>query len=386
MTLGLEATLLLAGGALLYYGGGALLRRLRAAGPRHGHVIDALKALGLDGRYHGVTPVDGRVDGVRVRIAEISSAEPDERPRDPHVRVVVTDELVLPVRISAEALVPALVRGADTLTGEPRFDERVRVDAADPVPALALLDAETRDLVAAAVADGATYDGRRWALSIADRSWDGARIAQAVRLLARVHRQLARASERDGIEGVAALAAGDRHAGVRHRALTLLIERGVASRELLRSRTTDVDASIRYVAARALGADGVGTLRTLVRGGSRSWKVRAATALSSLSLPPDAVRETEEVLVGALDDAELADAALLGLARVGTARCIEALKRVAAEGGTADLRRAARDVLAQVRGRLDPARAGGLSVVDAVGGELAEAADGGGLSVVREPE
>ena len=175
---------------------------------------------------------------------------------------------------------------------------------------------------------------------------------------------------------------GDRHAGVRHRALSLLIERGIASRSLLESLTGDLDAGIRYVAARALGADGVHTLRAIVEGGSRTWRVRAATALAAQALPVEGAREAEDVLAGALDDPELADAALLGLARIGTVRSIEPLKRVAAEGATADLRRAARDVLAQVRSRLDPARVGALSLADDERGGLSEVgSERGGVSI-----
>ncbi|MCA9490717.1 MAG: hypothetical protein KC621_12390, partial [Myxococcales bacterium] len=164
--------------------------------------------------------------------------------------------------------------------------------------------------------------------------------------------------------------------GVRARALDLLVQRGLADRETLLDRCRDVDVNIRLLAARALGPDGAETLAAQMRTGSRTVRVRAASALGeSAQLAPELVQEVEDCLTAALPDPELVHVALLGLTRHGTVRSVEPLKRAVAEARTAEARSFARQVLEAVRARLDPTASGGLSLVEHDTGALSEAAD-----------
>jgi hypothetical protein len=328
----------------------------------------AARTLGLSIPFDRYWPATGRVEGVPIEL-EV---------------VVESNVRLLQVRVTAPAPSELLLRredraaqlaSDDLVVGEPRFDEVFRVQATAELTARALLDAATRDALAAAGVLGAGLQEGRFTLHAPMAGWTAAQVAKAARALVRAHHALrTRAAAIKGAPGAAlnAIARTDRTAGVRLRALDHLLRAGLAERETLRGRSEDVDVGVRLLAAHALGAEGHPALEKLVRSGSRSVRVRAAGHLAESSqLSPEVAALVEDTFASALDDEELVRAALLGLTRRGSARSVAAVRAVADGHRSAEVRRLAEGVVAAIRARLDLGSAGGVSLAPEVGGDVA---------------
>ncbi|MCB9686204.1 MAG: hypothetical protein H6738_22870 [Alphaproteobacteria bacterium] len=339
-------------------------------------------------RPRGATGFSGRIEGVPVEISTEHPRQPDEEvPNVGVIRIEASEPLALPVRFCAEG--PSTWLGAQDLQfGEQRFDDVVHVRTQDDAVARALLDGPARDAVVAAVEAGLRFEDGVWFVETVAVSWDEDKLTQMLRAVARAQGALAQAAQRvrDVPSGLRIVARTDRHAGVRARALDLLVQRGIADRDTLLDRCRDVDVNVRLIAARALGPEGADTLAEQMRSGSRTIRVRAASALGeSAQLRAELVQEVEDCLMAALPDPELVHLALLGLTRHGTGRSVEALKRAVAEAPNGEARAFARKVLEAVRARLDPTASGGLSIVEHDHGGLSEATDleAGQLALAR---
>lgn len=343
-----------------------------AIGLRHKWIEDRLRSAIVDVgmRWIDVDNAHGAVDGVPLKVAV-------ERTARRGVSGVVLSLPAVPdtgLTLGPESLathLAAAVTGGDLTLGEQRFDDIVRVHAADVARALSLLDGKARDAVIAAVTAGGVFTDDRWTLSRGAGPLgvrlDG--LGAAVRALVVAHRALS-APQRaaDVYERLRTLCRSDRSAWVRNRALRELTLAGQADEALLIALDSDLDGGVRLEALRARGERGRDGLMRLMADGSRTWRVRAAVTLAQLG-PGTALNQVEDVLVGALADPELGEPAADALGLVGTPRCIGAL--AAADGGAA--RQAVRRALIAVRSRVPSEATGGLA--------LAVGPSDGGLSL-----
>lgn len=246
----------------------------------------------------------------------------------------------------------ALGPGPGFATGDPAFDAAVAVDAAEELRILALLDGETRLAVAAAVRDGATFDGRRFLWRVeADPHLDGRTLATRIRAVADAHRRLL---ARAGASATDAL--GDRSEGVRVRAVEALARAGRLEDAAARAALHRA-GSAAQVADAALRRDRE-ALREMVGLRGRT-AVRAALALVRAGLwEGEDRRRLEEVLVDALVDEQDGPQAATALVPIGSAVGLAALRAAGAAEAAATL--AAR--LAEAAGGLALARSGALAL------------------------
>jgi hypothetical protein len=367
----------------------ALQRRAGAAGTEETvadqAVWEAVHALGLSVPFDRYWPATGRLEGVALELAVVRRPDGPEGPgADRELVIRLLDPIPAPLLLRRGDRSPA-PPAADLPIGESRFDALLRVQSRDEALARALLDAPTRDALAGAAQLGAGFADERLTLRAPCAEWTPAQVSKAVRATLRAHGALrgrlaaVRADPRAALNAVART---DRTAGVRLRCLDLLVRAGAAEVATLRSRAEDVDVSVRLLAAQALGPDGHPSLERLARTGSRTVRVRAAAQLATAAtLAPDRAALVEDTFLAALDDPELVRAALLGLARRGTARSVPTLRASIARERRAEIRRLAEDALGAIRSRLDASAAGGMSLAEDPGGDLALAAAAGALAV-----
>ncbi len=289
---------------------------------------------------------------------------------------LVVDEPPLPVDVAFEREGIAGLVASDLEVGESRFDDHVRITGGDPLRLQSLLTPAARDAIAAAVQRGAAFHEGRWRARFPPGHVpDAQALGRVAKALAVAYAELATAIRDDPTEALLRQARSDRTASVRLAALALLLERQLATHDLLVEATRDLDPGVRLAAAEALGFDGRPALLEMARTASRTWRVRAAIALAHPPLSAEELAAIHDTLTAALDDSELAKQAAATLGRVGEARAIPPLQR-AADSGPARIE--ASRALAAVRARLVPGTAGQLSLVEAAGGELSEARDGAG--------
>lgn len=367
----------------------ALQRRAGAGGTEETvadqAVWEEVHALGLSVPFDRYWPATGRLEGVALELAVVRRPDGPEGPgADRELVIRLLDPIPAPLLLRRGDRSPALP-AADLPIGESRFDALLRVQSRDEALARALLDAPTRDALAGAAQLGAGFADERLTLRAPCADWTPAQVSKAVRATLRAHGALrgrlaaVRADPRAALNAVART---DRTAGVRLRCLDLLVRAGAAEVATLRSRAEDVDVSVRLLAAQALGPDGHPSLERLARTGSRTVRVRAAAQLATAAtLAPDRAALVEDTFLAALDDPELVRAALLGLARRGTARSVPTLRASLARERRAEIRRLAEDALGAIRSRLDASAAGGMSLAEDPGGDLALAAAAGALAV-----
>jgi hypothetical protein len=355
---------------------------------------EAVKQLRLSVPNDRYWPATGKVDGIRVEL-EVSSLSAEVGARR-HLAVRLYPTVPASLRLRLEST--HWVGGEELVVGETRFDDLFHVSTQNELETRALFDQPTREALAAAGALGADFTDGRWWLRAESTTWSADQIVKAVRALVRAHHALRKRLDVVREAPAAALnriAAEDRTAGVRLRALEHLLRAGRAERDVLRGRTEDVDVNVRLLAAHALGVDGHAVLERLARTGSRSVRVRAATHLAASNLlAPALATLVEDVFLVALDDPELVKSALLGLTRRGTARAVvplrelaEGTRRVGDSGPSAEVRRLAEGVLTAVRARLDPSASGAVSLPERdQGGEVSLAAPGRGDVAFADPE
>ncbi|MEQ1507605.1 MAG: hypothetical protein ABMB14_35570, partial [Myxococcota bacterium] len=217
----------------------------------------------------------------------------------------------------------------DPVLGEHAFDAVVRIRTVDELRLLAALDPSTRDAVAAAVRAGARWTGTGWVAVFAREALAVDEVVAAARAIGRAHRCLARSRARPPIAAVVERLQHDRAVGVRRRALAVLLRHNAVTVERVRPSLGDIDPELRITAAEALGAWDV--LLEVVRTGTRTWRVRAATTLARVAVPigPDDRAAVRDVLLAALDDPEVGAVAAEGLGALATPEVLPRLVEVA---------------------------------------------------------
>jgi len=335
------------------------------------------------------------------------------------------------------ALEKGLVGGREIEIGDPSFDDEYYVLGYAPL-ALALLDAETRGRLAGLMRNRVAMPGGKSAkvgASLADgvlevRVRDGPfsvklrRIPDILAAVIEVARRLV--APRALAARIAENLRAEPEARVRLRCLTTLAREfpsHPAAREALLSAREDPDAEVRLRAGLSLGPEGRDVLLAVAsgQGAEDATSERAVLALG-VSLSTDeaqgilrnALRKRREATArvclralgrrggsDAIDTVvkvlaveggrrqgprrELAVAAARALGRVGTTASVGPLRE--AEEGDAEMRRAARQAIAEIQSRLMGAAPGQLSLAGGESGQLSLAeGEEGRLSLAGERE
>jgi hypothetical protein len=349
--------------ALAGFGAAAAVRRSERARPAPLGVAEAIGELGLARDLLEAERFRGVVAGTAVTV---------ELPEHGVGEVVLWGPGLDGAALRLDARVAERARFG-WVTGDPVFDGAVRVQTEAPAQAMSVLEARIREAAAEAVRAGAEFTGQRWEARLsAAPSPIGARLLTVARAIGRAHALLAdRLAQPEAT--VLDRLHHDRVPGVRRQALALLLAQNGATAARLGPCLTDIDPDVRVTAAERLGAWPV--LVEVVRTGSRSWRVRAATTLARVgaSLPAGDAALVREVLERALRDEALASAAAEGLGSIGTTASMPHLVH-AARAGPLRARAAARRSVQKLRARLGDS-AGGLSLAEGSGGELSVADD-----------
>jgi hypothetical protein len=214
-------------------------------------------------------------------------------------------------------------------TGDALFDQKVWVGlwagAADEAELLALADPELRKKLVKAVQMGLELSSGTWhkRLSVYVSTQD---LVAALLALAQVHLALEEAAARD-VHSALPARLQDPSAGVRRRALALLVERGWAKAEVLEPLLKDLDPEVRLGAAVASREGEV--LLQMVAKGSRTWRIKAAQALLQHTFPLDEGGRAivEDAALDLLGDEELSGAAAEILGVVGSPSALAELAR-----------------------------------------------------------
>ena len=309
------------------------------------------------------------IDGIDLQAA--ISLNEEQRPVGLKI-VIDRPKLPIELTLSAEGVLDAvadLAGRTDFEVGEPRFDTVARVRCGNPAQGIALLSQAARDAIVVALRHRAAFRSGGWVAELPASGVTSVDLIELSEAMVAAQVALEAGLRQEVAEGLAQRLRDDRAPGVRLHALRLLIERGLASPELLTEATGDLDPAVRLAAASALGPAGRPILEQLVRTGSRTWRLEAALTLSEGELEPELQVRVEDTLIAALGDPELAERAAIVLGSVGSPRVAAAL-RAAARAGPA--RAAARRALAEIKERVDPAIIGAVSLSLASGGELSE--------------
>jgi hypothetical protein len=315
--------------------------------------------------------------------------------------------------------------------GDPSFDAEYYVQGRAPL-AVALLDPETRRGVAGLMRGRVSIPGGP-SIDVGPSLSDGVlevqikesgftgnreRIPQILVAVLEVARRLV--APPDVAARIASNLRTEPEAGARLRGLLTLAREfpsHPATREALLAALQDASEEVRLRAGMALGEDGRGTLLGLVEGTGTedSCAARAIAALGE-SLPaeraeaalrralggagrPQTARaclealalrgnaEAEGLMLEALrhDEGPVAVAAARALGRTGTVAAVPALREAAETGG--DMRRAARQAIAEIQARLTGAEPGQLTLAGGEAGALSladEAGEPGRLSLAEE--
>ena len=331
-------------------------------------ILDGIERLGLScGTFFRKSIAVGEVEGVEIQL----QVEWGVFGRELSLRILE------PLQSGLELGPEPTFALDDASFGDPTFDRVVRITSGHPARALAVLDPATRERVTAAVGQGARLGPDGWVRTwlVSDDLPSGPDLVRVVRAVARAHVALARACSRASLDAILERLRSDRAAGVRRRALRVLMASGHGTSERLAPSLQDLDPELRLEVATLLGAWDVVT--ELARSGSRTWRVRAAERLAEVPgrIPAGAHDIVQDVLLGALTDPELALVGADGLLRIGDLRTLPGLDAAAASGPA---REPARAAAAAIRARhahsagglalsLPPEEAGGLSIVPSDG-------------------
>ncbi len=318
--------------------------------------------------------------------------------------------------------------------GDPSFDDECYVQGQPPL-ALAILDPETRrrvgDLLRGRVAVpgrepievGASLHGGVLEVRVEERGFSSnrERVQEVLAGVLEVARLLV--APRDVAARIASNLRVEPEEGARLRGVLMLAREfpsHPATREALLAAREDASEEVRLRAAMALGEEGRETLLDLVQrtGTDDSCAARAIAALGD-RLPaaraeaalrralggagrPQTAQsclaalallgrtEAEGLILDALrsEDGQVAVAAAKALGRVGTVAAVAALREAGEAGG--EMRRAARQSIAEIQARLTGAEPGQLSLAGGEAGALSladETAEPGRLSLAgEEPE
>jgi HEAT repeat protein len=322
--------------------------------------------------------------------------------------------------------------------GDRSFDDTFAIDG--PLwPLLAAFDAETRGLLRLVQAESRLQlSSGQLRAEMSDR-----KVGEVLPLLLKLSRRFARPL--DLPRRLAENAGQDPEPGVRLQNLLVLIRElpeAPATAEALRKACSDPSPAMRLQAARELGAEGHGILLAIAEGPDDALSAQAVAALggelpferakdllgraSGLqtaraclealarhgaaavevlakvleeeegALAPDAARAlgdtgspaAEPPLIQALqrEQKALQVAAANALARVGSVTAVLPLEEAADGLFPGELRRAARQAIAEIQSRVQGAAPGQLSLAGAETGQLSLAQEGGELSLAENPE
>jgi HEAT repeat protein len=315
--------------------------------------------------------------------------------------------------------------------GDPAFDEEYYVQGQAPL-ALAILDAETRRGLAGLLRGRVTVAGRETVeigpslsdgileVRIKESGFSGnrERVPQILAGVLDVARRLV--APADVAARLAENLRVEPEPGARLRTLLTLAREfhgHPVTREALLAARADSSAEVRLRAASYLGEEGRETLLALVEGAGTddSCAARAVAALGSglageraeaalrralggagrpqtaqacleaLALLGRAEAEGLILLALRSEDDAVARAAARAIGKVGTVVAVAALREAAERGG--EMRRAARQAIAEIQGRLTGAEPGQLSLAGGEAGALS-LADGepGRLSLAEEKD
>lgn len=332
---------------------------------------DALAAVASDrGWKHEpmAKRVSGTVDGFEVTLEGRADPSGSRLSKQSQVLFLrISGGRPAPVQLSAksDAGEPSTRGRPDLTTGDPVFDARVRVTG-HPADGILRqwLDAGTRQRILEAVALGVVYRHAEWTYTRGMMTDPVAIGALLDRVLAAA---LALARERTPGD-LRRIVTDDPVPAVRVAVLRDLLARGEADADWLEQLATSAGPTVASCAAAALGESGRGVLSGLLSDPDVGRD--AALALVRLG-PGDARDAVENVLLRAcLATAE--PPVIDALAAIGSVRALPVLRELAAEGlGLTEVARRARAAVTAIDARVG-ARAGGLSLAGAVGGELSE--------------
>jgi len=347
----------------------------------------------------------GELDGSNVVVDIITRGS--GKNRRTYTRVCASGGLPDDLTLAREGFFSSFT--SDHETGDKRFDSAVRVKG-DEGLALAVLDEPIRAIVANATLEGWVYQGGIWLYEVQRRL--GAEIEDKLRSGAALAQTL-RGAAQSVAQRLAARVTSDPDTGARRRVLEYLIEHyrdTEALRRALDAARSDVDATVRFIAAREL-VD-LEVLAAIARdrelpGQLRADALRAACAMrkhpTTLQLIDDLPAELSEettapalrlalawalgVVPNARAEATLIDLleskgdevqleAIRSLGNVGTVAAVPALipfrdRFMAFAMQSAGV---AKDAILQIQSRAGHAAAGALALAEVEGG-LALAAD-----------
>jgi hypothetical protein len=333
--------------ALATAGAAVLLLIAQSPGKPSAQLVEAATKLSfaLDGRSS-----QGTCGGVPLTMREIGGE-------------YLTIEVCGPTSEAPKGLI-VMAGARGPLTGDPLFDQEVWTGGVDETELLALADPETRKRLVEAVMAGVLHEHGTWKAMLTGRELTARTLVRAARALAAAHPALLQAAGRD-VRAAVSSRLRDPSAGVRRRALAVMLERGWTEPATLSALLEDLDPEVRLMAAVASGQWEV--LLAMVEKGSRTWRMRAAQGLLERGAPLDERGRAivEDAALDLLGDDELSEAAagLLGL--VG---------RPSAMGPLAELGGAAAQAAREAIRARHALQAGGLAL----------AADEGGLSLAGQ--
>ncbi len=367
---------------------GSAQTKLNEAGLKAGEAELGLQRIAHQ-RWRGV------IDGFEVNISLLPTTSKKERLQ--RTRVTVGGALPAYVSLGKEGFVASLsgqglgeVYGSDLRVGDPTFDAATVVKG-ERDKVLALLDAELRELVMAAIGEGWVFVERCWQYTATGppSPQDFTRARRALELAAAVRSRVGSVLPR-----LVERAMNDPARGVRLGALEALLETyrdaPESARAFEHAQRSD-EPEHRLVVSRALAdrADLAAFVRdadlpTALRVAALDAVVRLdpahpeahALCRDTLDAPPELrLRAVQAIAAGRHPDAEallltcledldeaVIGVAVAGLGAIGTAAAVPALREL----GERRLRRATNDAIAQIQARIG-ATAGSLAVAEADG-------------------
>jgi len=321
--------------------------------------------------------------------------------RSTYTRVRVEGGMTKELALGSEGFLSTLL-GSDIRTGDTRFDEAVKVQGSEAL-AMALLDADTREVVSQAVARRWEFGSGTWTYKISGSKGADVRDQIVIGLdLARLFRDgQAKVAQR-----LAERVASDRSAPVRKRALELLLAqfaKAPETREALRAATGDHSDPVVLLAARALSdVDLLGLLadrstseaelrvdaleamvsldprhaasqRVVASWAELDWvqhRTLLLAAVRALATVPHPTAEAVLLRTLAIDDDDLKFESIVALGRIGTIEAVPALAPHRDKLLAFRLKGAAKDAILAIQARATGADAGALALAQE-GGNLA---------------
>ncbi len=321
--------------------------------------------------------------------------------RSTYTRVRVEGGMTTELVLASEGFFSTLL-GSDIRTGDARFDEAVKVQGSESM-ALALLDADTRQVVSQAVARRWGFGSGTWTYKIGGSKGEDIRDQIIIGLdLARLFRD----NQAKVAQRLAERVASDTSEPVRKRALELLIaeyNNAPETREALRTAMNDSSEAIVLLAARVLSnidrlcllaernqaeselrVDAFEAMVAIDPGHVTTQRVVATwieldptkdrplvlAAVRALATVPHPSAEAVLLRTLAIDDDDLRYESIVALGRVGTVEAVPALAPHRDKLLAFRLKGAAKDAILAIQARATGADAGALALSQE-GGNLA---------------